>query len=81
MRNSLVDYLNSLPWFKVTATIVDGKRVIITVTCDHWKVKERVCPTSFSYPEYSRNEAYYSNEVERWLIAVTGYKQVTTWSQ
>lgn len=81
MKNYLVDHLNSLPWFKVTAAVVDNKSVVITVKCDHWKVKEQVLPTTFRYPDYSVEEALYSTEVEKWLISKTGYRQVTTWSQ
>lgn len=80
MRNSLVDYLNSLPWFKVTAVVLDDSQVVVRVTCNHWKDKEGKFIT-FRYPEYQPHEALYSSHTEQWLSKLTGYQQITIWSQ
>lgn len=80
MKNYLVDHLNSLPWYKVTANVVDNKQVVVRITCNHWKNKEGRFIT-FSYPEYSPDEALYSYHTENWLMNLTGFKKVTTWSQ
>lgn len=79
MRNYLVDYLNSLPWFKVTSTVVDNQQIVVRVTCNHWKNKDAFI--TFKYPDYSPHEALYSDHTEQWLIRLTGYQKITIWSQ
>ena len=80
MRNYLVDYLNSLPWYKVTATVVDDKQVVVRITCNHWKDKKGKYIT-FRYPEYQPRDALYSDHTENWLKNLTGYQLITVWSQ
>lgn len=75
----LVDYLKSLPYFtvKVINTSEDLKSVEFSSLIHNHKTK--IHPQSWSR-EYTDHEILYSPEVEKWLMNITGYKQVITWS-
>lgn len=75
----LVEYLNSLPHYSVKViTTSNGSKKVEFRTEIH-KTKLHVSNNSWS-AEYTNHEILYSPEVEKWLISITGYKQITTWS-
>jgi len=75
----LVDYLNSLPWFKVTVETLPNDSKQVKLYCSIYKNKTQYIYPTFS-SEYSDYEVLYSPEVEKALIGITGAKQVTSWT-
>ena len=75
----LVYYLNSLPYFTIKVINTSQGLKSVEFTSLIYKNKTKIHPQSWS-SEYTDHEVLYSPEVEKWLMNITGYKQVVTWS-